>query len=276
MNTPSQNNLVDGEKPDFIRPPNPGYRWQFIGTNRDCVADWKEVPITAAPSAFKQAEQGTSRTDALMRLLLGIELTMPSLLEHARTLERELNDWKVTFKRDFAALTAERDELKNADWQLHLRLKERRDIFFGDLEGHYVSRDKLDALQQKVEEMTKERERWENRCDLLETARGATELDMEGLRTVRQQLTTALAQVEMMRSALNQILTEVPACDGNGGLYHMHHDENGKELGPESIDPMAVIQHLQGIAHRALSPVPPKAEGNQLALGAPPAQTSSS
>lgn len=68
-----------------------------------------------------------------------------------------------------------------------------------------------------------------------------------------QDYSAAIEQAGKMKAALNQILTDVPASDGNGGLYHMHHDENGEELGPESIDPMAVIQHLQGIVHRALT-----------------------
>jgi hypothetical protein len=54
---------------------------------------------------------GTPRTDDLMHLLAGIELTMPSLLEHARQLERELAEEKETAKNLANAYVAEREVL---------------------------------------------------------------------------------------------------------------------------------------------------------------------
>lgn len=61
------------------------------------------------------------------------------------------------------------------------------------------------------------------------------------------------ARLEEARSALTKIVESVPAEDGHGGLYVMHHDERGEELGPESVDPMAVISNMVGIAQRAIA-----------------------
>lgn len=67
-----------------------------------------------------------------------------------------------------------------------------------------------------------------------------------------------------LRRALEEVANGVPAIDEHGQFFHMHHDENGEELGPEFIDPAAIIQHLQGIAHRALSALAlPPMEGRE-------------
>ena len=52
-----------------------------------------------------------------------------------------------------AAVEKERDELNNAREQLHIRLRERRRIFFGDVEGIYVSEDDLAELRKDKERL---------------------------------------------------------------------------------------------------------------------------
>lgn len=121
------------------------------------------------------------------------------------------------------------------------RCKEEREADWQKIYAQQASR--AVAAEQNAEEI---------RGEIIEQANGyaATIADLN------EQLSAA-------EKALQSILTDVPACDEHGQLYHMHFDENGTELGPEFIDPLAVIQHLQGVAHRALSARNPETKGSQ-------------
>lgn len=75
---------------------------------------------------------------------------------------------------------------------------------------------------------------------------------LEAIERLKAQRDTATANAAKMQAALERIQSSIPACDGNGGLYEVHHDGEGNELGTQPVDPMAVIQHVAGIAQEAL------------------------
>jgi hypothetical protein len=60
-------------------------------------------------------------------------------------------------------------------------------------------------------------------------------------------------QVRVLREALEQIQSAVPAIGEGGGLYRPHFDGEGNEIGLEDIDPLAVIQCMTNIADAALA-----------------------
>lgn len=63
---------------------------------------------------------------------------------------------------------------------------------------------------------------------------------------------------EELRVALERITRTCPAYSADNGLFVVHFDENGTETGIEAVDPLAVINEMEGIARRALAQNPEK------------------
>ena len=62
-------------------------------------------------------------------------------------------------------------------------------------------------------------------------------------------------------AALRKIISEVPAIDEGGGFFIEHRDQDGEYIGSEQIDPVTIIQHMQGIAHFAIEAYEAVADG---------------
>lgn len=65
----------------------------------------------------------------------------------------------------------------------------------------------------------------------------------------------ARARVGELETALRRILDGIPACGSDGSLYVEHFDGEGNSTGTEYVDPLAVIQSIQGVADAALPPL---------------------
>lgn len=75
---------------------------------------------------------------------------------------------------------------------------------------------------------------------------------IEAIERLKAQRDAATVNAAKMQAALERIQSSIPACDGSGGLYEVHHDGDGNELGTQPVDPMAVIQSIAGVAQEAL------------------------
>lgn len=105
-----------------------------------------------------------------------------------------------------------------------------------------VMHDEMRALLDLLDHLIKERE----------TSVEAVQFLTRCIDEYRAQLAKEQKRSKADHDAFTQILRGIPASDGHGGLYHMHFDDNGNELGQEQVDPMAVIDNIIGIASRAI------------------------
>lgn len=61
------------------------------------------------------------------------------------------------------------------------------------------------------------------------------------------------AQADALATALEEMLSIIPARDSNGGLYTVNFDGDGNEIGTESIDPIGVVCQLSNHLDAALT-----------------------
>lgn len=61
------------------------------------------------------------------------------------------------------------------------------------------------------------------------------------------------AHVSALREALEKMQRDIPASDQSGGLYVVHFDGDGNEIGTEPVDPIAVVGHLSSRISEALT-----------------------
>lgn len=59
--------------------------------------------------------------------------------------------------------------------------------------------------------------------------------------------------IELMLDLTRQIVNAVPALQDGGGFIQENYDGDGRYMGDSQIDPMAVIQQMQELAHKAIA-----------------------
>lgn len=71
-------------------------------------------------------------------------------------------------------------------------------------------------------------------------------------RELERELNAANDRIKRLEDALEHISKEVPAHDGNGGLFWPMFDRDGNEIGVQNVDPLTVIGAIHTRALDAL------------------------